>query len=102
MTKVYLENMIKFEEVIFLIDLFPYMKYLQVGCASSIDIELFVRVILMKIFNKSNYYLRLLAFRIPTPDDEMVKKLQKMINFEKFIFDFTIKRFTETIYLQWK
>ncbi|CAF1566331.1 unnamed protein product, partial [Rotaria sordida] len=52
-TKVYLEkSLTNFEEVLFLIDLFPRMKYLQVNCASFINIELFIRVILIKILNK--------------------------------------------------
>ncbi len=61
-TKVYLEKTIKFEEILFLIDLFPHMKYLQIGCPNNIDIQLFVRVILMKIISIFNSKLLLLAF----------------------------------------
>ena len=50
-TKVYLENIIKFEKVLFLIDLFPHMIYLQVDCENNIDIELFVRVSYQKHVN---------------------------------------------------
>lgn len=61
-TKVYLEKTIKFDEILFLIDLFPHMKYLQIGCSNNIDIQLFVRVILMKIISIFNSKLLLLAF----------------------------------------
>ena len=50
-TKVHLENIIKFEKVLFLIDLFPHMIYLQVDCENNIDIELFVRVSYQKHVN---------------------------------------------------
>jgi len=101
-TKIYLEKMITFEEILFLIDLFPRLKYLQVGCTSNIDIQLFVRVILTKILDKTNHCVRLLAFRIPTADEEMIKKLQKMIDFNKLLFDYRIKRISDTVYLQWE
>ncbi|CAF1075688.1 unnamed protein product [Rotaria sp. Silwood1] len=92
--------MITFEETLFLIDLILRMKYFQIGCTTSNDIELFVHVILMKISTKPNHNLRLLAFSIPTADDEMIKKLQKMINFNKLIFNYIIKRlFDTTIYI---
>jgi hypothetical protein len=38
-TKVYLENMIKFKEISHLIDLFPQMKYLQIGLTNDINIK---------------------------------------------------------------
>ncbi|CAF4230274.1 unnamed protein product, partial [Adineta steineri] len=65
-TKVYLEEMIEFDDVLFLIDLFPKVKYLQTDCTSDIDINLFVQTILMKIQNKVNSNLHLLAISIPT------------------------------------
>ncbi|CAF3598613.1 unnamed protein product [Rotaria sp. Silwood1] len=102
-TKVYLEkNLTKFEEVLFIIDLFPRMKYLQVSCTSFINIQLFIQAILIKIRNKSKRYHRLLAFCISTASDEMVKTLQKMIDCQKLLFNYTIKRVYDTIYLQWK
>jgi hypothetical protein len=52
--------------------------------------------------NKCNHQLGLLCFRVPVADDEMVRKLEKMINSEKLIRDFTIERILDDIYLQWK
>ncbi|CAF3398531.1 unnamed protein product, partial [Rotaria sp. Silwood2] len=99
-TKVYLEMMIKFEEALFLIDVFPRMKYFRIGCSSIINIELFLSIILMKISTKSNHNLCLLAFSISTADDEMMKNLQKMIKSKKLIFNYTMTRLFDTIYLQ--
>jgi hypothetical protein len=100
--KVNLEKMTDIEEVNFLIELCPRMTYLKVNCIKNIDVELFVRSVLMKIMNKCNHQLGLLCFRVPVADDEMVRKLEKMINSEKLIRDFTIERILDDIYLQWK
>ncbi|CAF1120152.1 unnamed protein product [Adineta ricciae] len=91
-TKVYLEKMNTFDEFLFLIDLFPRLESLQIGCKSDIDIELFLHVILIKINSKKSN-LRLLAMRIPTADDHIVKKIQNLI-------DLTITRANDTIFLR--
>jgi len=98
-TKVYLKKMTKIEEIYFLIKLCPHMTYLKVGSLNNMNIGLFVRLILMNI---SNHQLRLLCFRVIAADDQIIEKLNKMIHFEKFILDYTIKRVLDDIYLQWK
>ncbi|CAF4158748.1 unnamed protein product, partial [Rotaria sordida] len=50
----------------------------------------------------SNSLLRLLCFSIPEAHDEMIEKLEKMIDRENFRFDFIIKHVMDKIYLQWK
>jgi hypothetical protein len=96
-TKVYLEKMTKFQEIISLMNLFPRLKYLQLDWTNYIDIELFLR-----IMKKSNHSLRSLCFCIPMADDEMIKKIQKIIDLEKLIHDYKIKRVCDQIYLQWE
>jgi len=98
-TKVYLNKMTNIEEIYFLIKLCPRMIYLKVDFLNNINIELFVRLILMKI---SNHQLRLLSFRVIAADDQIIQKLNKMIHFEKLLLDYTIKRILNDIYLQWK
>ncbi|CAF4549079.1 unnamed protein product, partial [Rotaria sp. Silwood2] len=49
-----------------------------------------------------NDRLCLLCFRIPTVDDEMIRKLKRMINFEKLLFNYTIKRVADFIYIEWE
>jgi hypothetical protein len=73
-TKVYLENMIQFKEILPLIDLFPRMIHFQLGCTTNTDSELFVQIMLMKMIKKFNHDLRSSCFCIPMADDEMVKK----------------------------
>ncbi len=47
-----------------------------------------------------DHHLRSLCFRIPTADNQIVKKLEKMIDNEKLLVDYTIKRICDNIHLQ--
>jgi hypothetical protein len=101
-TKIYLEKLKTFEEIFSLIDLFPQMKYLQIGFTNNIHIQLFIQNILKKILNKSsNLQLRSLCLCTPLADDHIVKNIQNIIDQEKLIFDYRIKRVWNDIYLQW-
>ncbi|CAF3419829.1 unnamed protein product, partial [Rotaria sp. Silwood2] len=101
-TKLCLERISLIEEVYFLIEIFPHINHLQINLIHSMDIELFVRLVLMQIMIKSNHPLRLLCFCVAAADDEMVQKLEKMINIENLLVDFIVKRVMNEIYLQWK
>jgi len=46
--KVNLEKMVAFEQIQFFIDLCPHIEYLQVGCTSNFNCEMFKRFVLMK------------------------------------------------------
>ncbi len=46
--------------------------------------------------------LRSLCLRVSTADDQMIKTLQKMIDDEKLLINYTIKCVVDTIYLRWK
>jgi hypothetical protein len=101
-TKVNLETINNIEEVYFLLELCPRIVYLKIDFINNIDMELFVRDILIKINTKSNHQLRLLCFSISAADDQMIKTLQTMIRSEKLLLDYTIKRILNNIYLEWK
>jgi hypothetical protein len=100
-TKVNLGEMNDLEEVYFLIELCPHLIYLRVDNLHQMDIELFVRLILNKMITKYPHQLRLLSFTIPAADDPMIKRLNKMINEEKLLLDYSIKRVLNHIYIQW-
>ena len=101
-TKVYLEKMIEITDIYSLMILCPYMEYLKVGCINNMDVQLFVREMLNKINFERNQYLRLLCFHVPAADYQIIKKLEKMINTEKLIVDYSFKRVCDNIYLKWK
>ncbi|CAF3442224.1 unnamed protein product [Rotaria socialis] len=101
-TKVNLETITNIEEVNFFLELCPHIIYLKVDFINNIDMELFVRHILIKITTICNHQLRLLCFCKSAADDQMIKTLQTMIYSEKLLLDYTIKRIVNSIYLEWK
>jgi hypothetical protein len=101
-TSVYLEKMNEIKEFYFLLELCPYMEYFKVDYIKYMDFKFVLRYILKRIKDDCNDYLCLLCFRIPTADDEMIKKLKRMIKLEKLLLNFTIERVVDNIYLEWE
>ncbi len=64
--------------------------------------KIFVLLILMKIIIKLQNRLRLLSFHVRQADNQMLKQLNKMIDDEKLLTDYFIKRVGDEIFLQWK
>ncbi|CAF3939938.1 unnamed protein product [Rotaria sp. Silwood2] len=101
-TNVYLEKMNEIEEFSFLSELCPYMKSLKVDYIKYMDVKFVLRYIFKKIKEDCNEHLCLLCLHIPTVDDEMIGKLKRMINFEKLLFNYTIKRVADHMYIEWE
>jgi hypothetical protein len=101
-TKVCLEYLVEMEEVYFLIKLCPRMNYLEVNCITRMDVEFFVCGILTKINDNGNQNLRSLCFGLSTADNKIIGKLKEMINSNKLLHRYTIKREFDNIYLQWE
>jgi len=93
-TKVYLEKINQIEEIYFLMKLCPRMIYFKVNFINNMDIQLFVKAILMKINNDCNQYLRSVCLHISTEDDQIIHKLKQ-------IHHFTIQHIFDNIYLEW-
>jgi hypothetical protein len=101
-TKVYFEEINHIKDIYFIMTLCPSMTYLKVNLINNMDIQFYLRNIFKKINHDCIEHLRLLCFRVLAADDEIIKKLDKMIHSKKFIFNYTIKRVCDNIYLQWK
>jgi hypothetical protein len=100
-TKVSLLRMTKLEPVFFLINLFPRKEYFEMTCEDNIDLELFVRSIL-KNNTKCMNHLSSLCLYGEKVNDQLAHKLQKIIDLEKLLDDYTIKCMNKgKIYLQW-
>jgi hypothetical protein len=97
-TKVYLQKINEIKELDFLFELCPYMEYLKIDYIKHIDFKF----ILPYIIKHRNDYLHSLCFRIPTADDQIIQKLKRMIHFEKLLFNYTIKRLADNVYVEWK
>jgi hypothetical protein len=100
-TKVNFTTMKNIEEVYFLIELCPHLIYLRVDDLNNMDMKLFVRLILMKMKTHHQSKFQLLCFHVSAADDETIKRLNNMIDDEKLLIDYTIKRALDFIYLQW-
>jgi hypothetical protein len=55
----------------------------------------------MKIKSQHQSKLQLLCFQIPAADDQTIEQLNKMIDKEKLLIDYSIKHILDFIYLQW-
>ncbi len=77
------------------------LGFLRIGVKENNKIEYLLSNIINKINSECHTCLRCLCFHSPTADDETIIKLNKMINDEKFLFNYSITRTLDCIYLQW-
>ena len=98
--KIYLEKIATMEEIFMLNLICSHINHLQINCNDYMHAELLVRIILSEIRMKPDHSLRLLCFSVPSANDHMVKKLEKMIVVLDLLVDFMIKRIMNNIYLK--
>lgn len=100
-TKLYLNTVFLAEEINFFMKIFQYTNQLKVKLMQSVDMESFVRDILLHLMMKPISRLRVLCFCLEMADDLMVQKIKNMIENENLLFDFNIKRVMNEIHLRW-
>jgi hypothetical protein len=101
-TKVNLEKMEIFEQIQFLIDLCPHIEYFQVGCVKNFNLDILKQFLLIKNNMTKILKLHSLCLCIPSADEKMIEKFQAMIDLEKLLSNYSIKRVLDQIYFQWK
>ncbi|CAF3996473.1 unnamed protein product [Rotaria magnacalcarata] len=101
-TKVCLEEINGIDDFTFISAICPYMEYCEMKSLNNMKIELFSCIILKEINNRSFCFIRSLCFHAPAVDDQVIENLEKMTNYEQLLIQFTIKRTSDNIYLQWK
>jgi hypothetical protein len=77
------------------------MKYLEVGVVNNVQLELFVQTILTNNTHQTRH-LSSFCLDVRKANDDIVQKLQTMINLKKLLHDYSIKRMGDKIYLQLK
>ncbi|CAF3773086.1 unnamed protein product [Rotaria sordida] len=90
------------DELYMLLLICSRINHLQIQCINYMHAELLTELILTEIKGVSNSLLRFLCFSIPEAHDEMIEKLEIMIDRKNLRFDFIIKHVMDKIYLQWK
>jgi hypothetical protein len=91
----------EFVQLQFFVKTFPCMEYFEVNGIKDIDLEMAVRFILMKTVTHI-LHLHSLRLCVYNANDRMIDKLQNMINSEKLLSSYMIKRLENVISLQWR
>ena len=101
MTKVSLQRLNSVNDIDFLMALCPAITHLKVVYINNMTIGFYFRFMLKKIDRDGHRSLRSLSFFHPTADDQLVKNLEKMITNEHLLDNYSIKRVSNEIRLQW-
>jgi hypothetical protein len=91
----------EFVQLQFFVKTFPCMEYFEVNGIKDIDLEMAVRFILMKTVTHI-LHLHSLRLCVYNANDRMIHKLQNMIDSEKLLSNYMIKRLENVISLQWR
>ncbi|CAF0955420.1 unnamed protein product [Rotaria sordida] len=100
-TKVNLEQITELDQIHILMDLCFHMCDLQVKCRNIFDGKWLVRYVLNKRNTNFIPYLCSICLWISEANNEMMNNLQIIIDTEKLIDNYTIKRICDKIYLRW-
>ncbi|CAF1074634.1 unnamed protein product [Adineta steineri] len=101
MTKVKLGQVTEEEEIEFFINLFPQIEHLKVHCLLNTDVPLLMKVILT---NRKTRIPNLchLCFDFLMADENLVRTLANIMDFETVIDSYTIQRSGDKINVHWK
>ena len=78
------------------------INHLDIQCINYEHVQGLTGLILSQIKSETSSSLRLVCFSLQEAHDEMVEKLEKMIDENNLRFDFVIKRVKNKIYIEWK
>ena len=95
-----LNKIIYIEQVHFFLYLCPSIEYFQVNISKHMDFKMLLRFILTQA-NTYNFYLRFLCLGIKNGNEDMLQQLQKLIDSEKLLSNYMIKRIGNYICLKW-
>ena len=99
--KVKLHHFTGKQQLQYLIDLFSHLQYLEIGCTSNTDLGTLVKYVLTnQMAHTPN--LNFVCLNVPNADEKMIKNVATIIDLETLVKDYTIQRFGNKIFLQWK
>ncbi|CAF3749527.1 unnamed protein product [Rotaria sordida] len=99
--EVHLAQMIEFQQAQFLINLCPCIEYFTIECLRGVNLEMFVRFILMENYtNIPNLCMLCLYGSICKV--EIIENFKIMINREQQLHDYTVKFISDKIYFERK
>jgi len=101
-TKMNIGLVIETIQVIFFVDIFPHIKYLEVNCSNDINLEVLVQCILIKIAKCITPQFCSLCRCAGQINDEIIEKLNQIMARKDFLHEYTINGICDRIYFQWK
>jgi hypothetical protein len=107
-TKAKLTKMDSLEQISFLFNLCPRLKYLEVGCTTENDLEKIIGCISLNN-NTCVLYLCRLCLCVPNANETTIQSLHRIMDFEKLFqmetkqfHDYSIQCRQDKIFLDWK
>jgi hypothetical protein len=102
-TKITLRNILQFEQIDLIIDLFPRMRHLALQKISNVDLKMVLQSTLLKIKEKDMYHrsMTICIVAVEATNDKL-QQLRKMIDSKNLLKNYTLNRQYDRIYLQWE
>jgi len=82
--------------------LFPSITYIKINQISITDIVSNLPYVLKEITGANNSNLRSLCFRFQYADEYFIQALKEIISGENLMFNYSIKRELDNVYIEWK
>ncbi|CAF4118379.1 unnamed protein product [Rotaria sordida] len=99
-TKVNLVKMIDIEQIHLLLYLYRRIQYFQIDLPVDMDPQMIVRFIIIKSSIYTPYF-NCLCLSIPNFNEDSIEQLEKLIESEKFLFNYRIKCICGNVLLKW-
>jgi hypothetical protein len=99
-TKVCHENTTDMGQVVFLLSLCRCMQHFQIDVSKSMDLDALLRIILIKA-GTFVLQLRSLCLCIPNASEDIIHQLKNLIESERLLFNYMIKRSGNNILFKW-
>lgn len=102
-TKLIIENLTEYDEIYFMINSFPRIKYLIIQIADDLLLESVVEYTIYNI-KENNHHHQAMTLCIIAYDEtyDQIKTLHQMIDSNNLLEDYIIFRQFEKFYIQWK
>lgn len=103
-TKLIIENLTEYDEIYFMINSFPRIKYLMIQIADDLLLESVVEYTIHNIKENNHHQHQAMTLCIIAYDEiyDQIKTLHQMIDSNNLLEDYIIFRQFEKFYIQWK
>ncbi len=101
-TRLTLKNVTSFQQIYFILDLFPRIQHFAIRSSTDVNLLLIVECTLRKMKKNNMRHPMTFCIVVIQGTNDKVEKLKKMIDSKHLLNDYTIYRRYDKFYLQWK